>query len=263
MKASAIEFRLRMLINMVIIVFGFNAPGSPAWNAITGGPLQASLIEWLPLQLSRAGLLSFAAAVPAVIVFASILAGVAAILRVWGSAWLGPGTVLNAQMKAYGVMAGGPYRYVRNPLYLGVWCMVAALAFLMPPTGALVTMVLITFFQFRLILGEEAFLTRQLGAPYDDYLRAVPRLIPRFRTTLPPSTQKPQWTRAIFTELTPIGIFIAISVVSWRFDYMLMARTILVVFGISLVVRSLMPAAAKPASPSPELTPGSPTTSPE
>jgi protein-S-isoprenylcysteine O-methyltransferase Ste14 len=253
MKASAIEFRLRMLINMVIIVFGFNAPGSPAWSAYTGFPRQASLIEWLPLQLSRAGLVSFAAATPAVIVLASAFAAIAAILRVWASAWLGPGTVLNAQMKADAVMAGGPYRYVRNPLYIGVWCMVAALAFLMTPIGALVTIVLITFFQLRLILGEEAFLAPLLGAPYQDYLRAVPRLIPRFHTTLPPSTQKPQWFRAILTELTPIGIFIAIAVVSWRFDYMLMARTILVVFGISLVVRAIMPKAAPPARPSPTL----------
>jgi protein-S-isoprenylcysteine O-methyltransferase Ste14 len=251
MKATAIEFRLRMLINMVIIVFGFNAPGSPAWSSFTGAPQQASLIEWLPLQLSRAGVASFADATPIVIVLASGFAGVAAILRVWGSAWLGPGTVLNAQMKADSVTAGGPYRYVRNPLYIGVWCMVAALAFLMPPIGALITMILITFFQFRLILGEEAFLARQLGEPYLGYLRAVPRLLPRLRTTLPPSTAKPQWIRTFLTELTPIGVFIAIAVVSWRFDFMLMARTILIVFGISLVVRAIMPKAAPPSSPQP------------
>jgi protein-S-isoprenylcysteine O-methyltransferase Ste14 len=263
MKASAIEFRLRMMINMVIIVFGFNAPGSPAWNALTGAPLQPALLEWLPLQLSRAGLVSFTVAVPAVLVIASILAGVAAIMRVWGAAWLGPGTVINAQMKADGVMAGGPYRYVRNPLYIGVWFMVAALAFLMSPIGALITTLLITFFQFRLILGEEAFLATQLGPPYLHYLRAVPRLIPRLRTTLPPSTANPQWVRAILTELTPVGIFIAMAFVSWRYDYMLMARTILVVFGVSLVVRSLMPAAPQPAAPPPNPRSGSPSTSPE
>jgi protein-S-isoprenylcysteine O-methyltransferase Ste14 len=154
-------------------------------------------------------------------------------------------------MKADAVTAGGPYRYVRNPLYIGVWCMVAALAFLMTPIGALVTMLLITFFQFRLILGEEAFLAGQIGQPYQDYLRAVPRLIPRLRTTLPPSTAKPQWIRAFLTELTPIGVFIAIAVVSWRFDHMLMVRTILVVFGVSLVARAIMPKAAKPTSPQP------------
>jgi protein-S-isoprenylcysteine O-methyltransferase Ste14 len=239
MKATAIEFRLRMLINMVIIVSGFNAPGSASWSALTGAPLQAPLLEWLPLQLSRAGLVSFAAGTPAVIALASIFAGFAAILRVWGSAWLGPGTVIHATMKADGVMAGGPYRYTRNPLYLGVWCMVAALVFLMPPVGALITMVLITLFQLRLILGEEAFLARQLGAPYQDYLRAVPRLTFRLRTTLPPSTQKPQWIRAFLTELTPIGIFLAIAVISWKFEYLLLEKAIVVSFGVGLIGRAL------------------------
>ena len=60
--------------------------------------------------------------------------------------------------------------------------MVAAMAFLMPPTGALFAMVLLTVFLFRLILGEEAFLTAKLGQPYENYLSAVPRLFPRLRT---------------------------------------------------------------------------------
>jgi len=240
MKATAIEFRLRMLINMVIIVFGFNAPGSPAWNAFTGSPPQAPLLEWLPLQLSRAGLIPFSAATPAMIVIASILAGVGTILRIWGSAWLGPGTVTNSQMMADAVLADGPYRYVRNPLYIGVWCMIASLAFLMTPVGALFTMVLITFFQFRLILGEEAFLALKLGLPYEAYLKAVPRLIPRLRAAQAPTGRKAHWTRAVLTETTPIGVFIAFAVLSWRYEYWLMVKAIVVSFGVGLVGRALV-----------------------
>jgi protein-S-isoprenylcysteine O-methyltransferase Ste14 len=238
MKGTHFEFRFRMMINMVIIVFGFNAPGSASWSAFTGASRQASLIEWLPLQLSRANLLSFAAAVPAVILFAAAFAGLAALLRVWGSAWLGPSTVINAQMKAYGVTAGGPYRYVRNPLYLGVWFMVAALAFLMTPIGALITMVLITLFQLRLILGEEAFLANQLGQPYQTYLRAVPRFIPRLRGAPAPTGRKPHWLRAVLTELTPVGVFVAFAFLSWRYDYRLMGKAILVSFGFGLLGRA-------------------------
>jgi protein-S-isoprenylcysteine O-methyltransferase Ste14 len=236
MKATAIEFRLRMLINMIIIIFGFNAQGSMAWNALTGAPRQIALLEWLPLQLSRAGLVSFTTATPAVIVIACILAGLGAILRIWGSAWLGPGTVINSQMKADTVMADGPYRYVRNPLYLGVWCMVTALAFLMPPLGALVTIPLITFFQLRLIFGEEAFLATKLGPPYQAYLLAVPRL----RGAPAPTGRKPHWMRALLTELTPLGIFLAFGVLSWRYDYWLMVQAIVISFGIGLIGRALV-----------------------
>jgi protein-S-isoprenylcysteine O-methyltransferase Ste14 len=136
------------------------------------------LLEWVALELSRLGFLRFPVAVPCVIVLAALIAAIGAILRVWGTAYLGPGTVNHGQMKAGAVLADGPYRYMRNPLYLGSWCMVAAMAFLMPVTGALFVMVLVTAFLLRLILGEEAFLSLQLGESYRSYLRAVPRLIP-------------------------------------------------------------------------------------
>jgi hypothetical protein len=100
--------------------------------------------------------------------------------RVWGTAYLGTGTVNNAEMKAGVVMADGPYRYVRNPLYIGSWLMVAAISVLMPPSGAPFTMVVLSVFLLRLILGEEAFLATQLGEPYIAYRKAVPRLIPKY-----------------------------------------------------------------------------------
>ena len=223
-----------MLINLTIILLGLNAP----WTRALGPDQRIPLLEWLPLELSRLGLLSFAAATPVVIVVAALLAGIGAILRVWGAAWLGPGIVLHGQMQAGAVMANGPYRYVRNPLYLGVWCLVAGLGLLMPPTGAFVTMVLLTVFLLRLIFGEEAFLTAQLGEPYLAYLQAVPRLIPRLRNTLPRTGRKPQWVRGGLSEITPIGIFVALAFLSWTYNERLMARTIIVSFGVGLMMRA-------------------------
>ena len=116
-------------------------------------------------------------------------------------------------MKAGAVMADGPYRYVRNPLYLGVWFMVAAMAFLMPPTGALFAMTLLTVFLLRLILGEEAFLSAQLGEPYQAYLRAVPRLIPRLRTTCAACSAASLTGSALcWPKITPIGVFLIAGV---------------------------------------------------
>jgi protein-S-isoprenylcysteine O-methyltransferase Ste14 len=237
MKASAIEFRLRMVINMVIICLGFWAP----WIEIWGIGSRITLLEWLALELSRLGLLSFTVAAPVVILAAALIAAIAAILRVWGAAWLGPTTVQHGQMQAGVVMADGPYRYVRNPLYLGVWCMVAALAFIMPPSGALFTMVMLTVFLLRLIFGEEAFLTAQIGEPYLNYLRSVPRLIPRLRTNVPSTGRKPHWLLAILSEITPIGVFITLAFFSWTYNSRLILRAILVSFGVSLVVRAFVP----------------------
>ena len=236
MRGSAIEFRLRMVINTIIVVLGFWAPWIDA-----GMGSRVSLLEWTALELSRLGLLPFHQATPLVIGLAILLAAAGAVFRIWGSAYLGPAVVLHPGLNAQALIAGGPYRYVRNPLYLGLWFMVAAMAFVMPATGALLSMALLTVFLMRLILGEEAFLRERLGEPYQAYLCAVPRLIPRLRTNLPSSPSRPRWLPAIFSELTPIGVLFTLAVLSWSYNDRLMLRAILIAFGASLVVRAVMP----------------------
>lgn len=241
MRASAIEFRLRMAINAAIIILGFWAPWIEKW----GLGRRMTLLEWLALELGRTELVRFTVAVPIVIVLSALIAAVGAWLRVWGTAYLGTGTVNSLEMKAGGVVADGPYRYVRNPLCLGVWFMTAAMAFIMPLTGSLFAIVLIGVFQFRLILGEEAFLAARIGEPYELYRRAVPRLFPRLRTSLPRAGSRPHWLQAALAELTPIGVFFSLAFLSWSYDSRLMGRAILIFFGASLVVRALLPTAPK------------------
>lgn len=245
MRASAIEFRLRMLIMVAIIAVGFWSP----WIEKFDLGKRISLLEWLALTASRAGILRFTYATPVVIAAGSLLALAAVVLRVWGTAYLGYGTVQHAEMQAGGVMADGPYRYVRNPLYVGSWCMIGAMSFLMPPTGALFTMPLITVFLLRLILGEEAFLAAALGESYCEYRTRVPRLFPRLRGAPPSAGHKPHWLLSVASELTPIGVFVTLAVVSWWYDNELMLKSILVSFGVSLVVRALLPRGRTTESP--------------
>jgi protein-S-isoprenylcysteine O-methyltransferase Ste14 len=246
MKATAIEFRLRVLIIAVLVTLGYWAPWIEAW----GIGRRNALLEGMALELSRLGLLPFTAAVPVVIVLAALIAAKAVFLRVWATAYMGTFTVNHGQMKAGAVLADGPYRYMRNPLYAGTWCMVAAMAFLMPVSGALFTMVLLTFFQARLILAEEAFLSVQLGECYRAYLRTVPRLFPRLRTRLPSTGRKPHWLRAVLAEINPIGVFVTLACLSWSYNNGLMVRAIIVSFGLSLVVRALLPVGSQePGSP--------------
>jgi protein-S-isoprenylcysteine O-methyltransferase Ste14 len=237
MRATAFEFRFRMIIQIVIVFLGFWAPWLRMFDL--GGRI--STLEWLALELSRTGLVRFTYSTPIVIVAGALAAALGALFRVWGAAYLGYSTVHHAEMQAGTVMAAGPYRYVRNPLYIGGWFMMAAISLLAPPTGALFIMVLVTLFYLRLILGEEAFLSAQLGEPYREYLRAVPRIALRVHTSLPRSPAQPQWLIAILSEINPIGIFFALAILSWRYDNLLMIKAVLVSFGLSLVVRAFMP----------------------
>jgi hypothetical protein len=53
---------------------------------------------------------------------------------------------------------------------------------------------------------------------------------------------KPHWLTAIFTELFPIGVFITIAVLAWRYDNELMLEGIFWSFIASLLARGLMKA---------------------
>jgi protein-S-isoprenylcysteine O-methyltransferase Ste14 len=245
MRASALEFRLRVIIHAVLVILGFWSPWIEYWNL----GRRISLLEWLALELSRLGVVSFAYATPIVIVCATLIAALSVWLRIWGTAYLDPDIVHAASMNAGKIMASGPYRYVRNPLYLGVIFMVAAMAFAMPVSGAVFVLIFVPFFDLRLILGEEKFLSGKLGAPYQDYLRSVPRLIPRLRTTLPVGPRPthsghPVWLRAVFAELTPIGVFLTTAILWWRYDATLLGRAYLISFGLSLVARAFFPTGA-------------------
>lgn len=236
MKASAIEFRLRMLIQFAIVSIGIWAPWVTPWDI----ERRISALQWLAQQISRMGLASFTVAAPAVIVFAALLALAGAVLRVWGAAYLGYSVVHHGDMQAGGVMAAGPYRFMRNPLYLGGWFTMVAISLLLTSSGALFMIALITIFLLRLILGEEAFLGAQLGQPYQEYLRAVPRILPRFGAGLPRAEAQPHWFTALVTEIMPIGVFVTLAGLSWSYDNALMLLGVFVSFIASMVVRGLM-----------------------
>jgi len=109
-------------------------------------------------------------------------------------------------------------------------------------------MVLVTVFYVRLILGEEAFLKGKLGEPYREYLRSVPRLLPRLRSNLPRAAAHPRWLIALITEVNAIGIFVALTFFSWSYDNLLMIKVVVVSFGVSLMVRAFASRTDTPAA---------------
>ena len=249
MRASAFEFRFRFWLIVAVIFIGFWSPWIEWMPEGLHLGTRGTAWLWLGFQLGGLGIAA-GTAIELVTIAAIALAALAAWLRIWGTAYLGPATMLNTQMQAGRVMADGPYRRVRNPLYLGSFFMVAAIALLMPASGAAFTLVILAIFLLRLILGEEAFLSRQIGASYDAYRRAVPRLIPSLLPRVQAGGNRPQWGRAILSEITPLGVLGSFAALSWQYNAGLLTRAVLISFGLSLVVRALtMPrdGAATPA----------------
>ena len=75
----------------------------------------------------------------------------------------------------------GPYRWVRNPMYIGVLSVLGGEAILFHSLSLLVLMLLAgTAVHLFVVFYEEPHLTRQFGESYEAYLRTVPRWLPRF-----------------------------------------------------------------------------------
>jgi len=77
-------------------------------------------------------------------------------------------------------VAVGPYRYVRNPMYIGGALVLAAFG-LFERSGAILLFCVpwLLLFHIFVLLYEEPVLRRKFGAPYTAYLKTVPRWIPR------------------------------------------------------------------------------------
>jgi protein-S-isoprenylcysteine O-methyltransferase Ste14 len=236
MRATELEFRLRFWIFLLIYVLGFLAPWDGFLHLDGAGP-NAHVWGLLAVAISKAGILPIAAAFNLVLVAGILCAAAGAWLRTWASAYLGADVVGDQRMRGGNVVADGPYRHVRNPLYLGIWVHTLALALLMPASGAIFTVVLVGAFELRLMLGEEAFLRGELGEEYAAYCARVPRLLPALKPRVAASSARPRWLQAALAEIYMWGVTASFATLGWRYNGVLLTKCVLVSLGVSLVVR--------------------------
>jgi protein-S-isoprenylcysteine O-methyltransferase Ste14 len=79
------------------------------------------------------------------------------------------------------LVRSGPYRWVRNPMYIGVFSVLLGEVILFHSLSLLVYMLLAgTAVDLFVVFYEEPTLRRQFGENYEAYLHAVPRWLPRF-----------------------------------------------------------------------------------
>ena len=136
---------------------------------------------YVPLALLRTGL-SVETGILAFLAIPLWLAGSLIILRCfWDFTFKGRGTPVPIDPPKELVVTGF-YRYVRNPIYLSVLFIFLG-HFLWFGYWALLLYTILAFLgvHFFIVLYEEPALKRKFGATYEDYLRKVPRWIPRFK----------------------------------------------------------------------------------
>jgi protein-S-isoprenylcysteine O-methyltransferase Ste14 len=108
---------------------------------------------------------------------ALLVAGTA--LAVWGRrTFSAAGTTVKPFERTERLVESGPFRFTRNPMYLGLVAMIAGVALLLgTPAPWLAALALALLLHFRFIRNEERALAASLGEPYAAYRRRVRRWI--------------------------------------------------------------------------------------
>ena len=201
MKATNWEFENRAWLFGLVFAVAF-----PLYFLDHQNVTQA-LAEWLAVRLKIDAdlvgrvLLSAGAA----------LVAIAAWLRTWASAYLRADVVYAKDIKTAAVVADGPYRYVRNPLYLANVLMIIGMGTMMSRLGFLVAVAAMTVICYRLIFREETELQAAQGKSYGQYRKAVPRFVPLPWPRVPSAGGQPKWANGFKAELWYWGFALAVA----------------------------------------------------
>lgn len=170
--------------------------------------------------------------VTAIFAIGTAIVVLAASLRTWAEAYLHSTIVHDAKLHSSSVVADGPYRHLRNPLYLGTILLSIGIGLLASRSGFVVLVASMILFTYRLILREESNLLQTQGENYRRYFAAVPRLLPSLSPRVPASGAKPNWRDAFSGEIFMWSPAVAMTVftVSGRVAYFW------IVFGIGFAI---------------------------
>lgn len=229
----SLVFRFRYWLHILIVggVFAIS------WAAAGAGVQRV----WLALPEAASAHLGIdlGSAIIALTVTATLLAIAAAALRTWGTAYLGQAVVFSPNLSDGRLVIDGPYRYVRNPLYLGAMLHTVALSVLMSWMGAAFAIVAMAGLQVALIAYEERGHLHRARQDYLVYMKRVPRLIPQLLPVPPDNVVRPRWGQAIAGEIYMWGVAVSFAAFGFTYNALLIGQGVLVSLGLSVVIRGL------------------------
>ena len=164
------EFESRIFVSLGIVAGASAAsavlsPGMPSSMVILGSLAGAGA------EVTReAGFLALAA-----------LMAILSIVRMWAGTELTAGRVMAFRVQVDEFHTGGPYRLVRNPIYLADFLAICAFSLCLPPV-ALLMPVLFWIHYERLISYEELSLSSGFRESFSAFAATTPRLFPSWRS---------------------------------------------------------------------------------
>lgn len=160
-----------------------------------------------------------------IVLVGAALAALGAALRAWAAAYLRGEVVHDERRHSDRLVADGPYRHVRNPLYVGLMLFVIGMCPMASALGAAFMLVAMPIFLARLVGGEEAAMLAQHGDSFRHFCETVPRFVPSLTPRVPAAGGQPHWGRALLGE-TYLWVMVAgIVMFAFTFDLRLFGYT--------------------------------------
>ena len=225
--ATKFEFRFRVFFISFVFVAAY---WCYAFDHVSSG---ARLATWL-VRLDPA--LSFDTWLRVILGLAAVAIFKGAFLRVWGTAYLKASVMNDMKLHTERLVADGPFRHVRNPLYLGNILMCFGLGFTCNRVGFFVLFLGMTIVVVRLLLREEAELRAAQGESYLAYCAAVPRLWYSLRARVPAAGNKPNWFEGFFAEVIIWGAGVSVVVLAITLRTRVFEKVLWTAVGLQTIV---------------------------
>ena len=185
------------------------------------GTLFFKIRSFTPIPFILA-LLYFAEPMGTTVVVGTLFIAGGEFLRIWAVGYAGASTRARTLGTARDLVTTGPYRYVRNPLYLGNFLLSLGVCLVANVYWLIAVLAIGYCCQYLPIIAiEEAYLLESCGQVYQTYREQVPRLIPQFLPYPEPSPHDFSLTRALKSEkrtLTAIVCVMGLIFVKHAFE---------------------------------------------
>ena len=194
MQATKFEFEKRFWIICAIFAVGFSLSYFDHMSFATA-------VRHLVAPSILPGSPEAANAERLILGIGALLVFLTAALRTWAAAYLRTDIVHDTAQHSEALVADGPFRHVRNPLYLANLPMAAGIGVAASRLGFFFVVAASWLFVYRLIFREEEALRQSQGESYLAYLKAVPRFWPSLKPRVPSGNRSPRWGQAILGEM--------------------------------------------------------------
>ena len=178
--------------------------------------------SYTPIPLLVA-MLIFQEATPASLITGFAVAVVGELIRFWGVSWAGSETRTTNEVGGSNLVISGPFAYVRNPLYIGnilIYLGLGIMSFALFPYLQLGALLYFSFQYHFIVKEEENYLHKTFGSFYNEYVKKVPRFLPRLLPYKNPEIVQPlfkpkEGLRSERRTLQALILISAIIVILW------------------------------------------------